>query len=220
MTSKEFEKGINNSRKIVGSRFGFKKSGYVSYKVVDGYFFYILHLVDTCVYLEVKPLYADDLWWDIFETPDNKKPLSLRGRGAFALSGERIGEYQTFEGDWKNYTEQDFEKIWTSVFNKIEAQIAEFLSQNPSADQYMPPERYRGGNVSLLYLMTLLHNNKESEVIDLVSEALKNNRSSEMSKWTNGKIVDGYSFILKYANSLIKQNGVGRLRRFWNQIFD
>lgn len=79
MTKKEFEKGINNSRKIVGNHFGYKKSGYVSYKIVNGYFFYILHLVDASIDLKVKPLYADDLWWDIFQMPENKKTLSLRG---------------------------------------------------------------------------------------------------------------------------------------------
>ena len=72
MTKKEFEKGINNYRKIVGNHFGYKKSGYVSYKIVNGYFFYILHTVDASIDLEVKPFYADDLWWDIFQMPGNK----------------------------------------------------------------------------------------------------------------------------------------------------
>lgn len=105
MTRKEFKKGINECRKIVGNQFGFKKSGYVSYKIVNGYFFYIHHLVDTSVDLRVKPLYADDLWFDIFQIPESKKPLSLRGNGAFALSGELIGEFPTFVGSWGNYKE-------------------------------------------------------------------------------------------------------------------
>lgn len=203
MTKKEFEKGINNSRKIVGNHFGYKKSGYVSYKIVNGYFFYILHLVDASIDLKVKPLYADDLWWDFFQMPENKKTLSLRGNGAFALSGELIGEYQTFVEDWTNYTEQDFEKIWASVFNKIEEEIANFISQNPSADRYMPPATNMRGDVSLTYLIALLHNHKEHKVVELIKEAQKNNRRSGMSTWIGDEEIDGYSFILKYANSML-----------------
>ena len=78
MTSKEFDKSVNISRKSVGSEFGFKKSGYVSYKIVNGYFFYLLHLVNASIDLYVKPFYTDDLWCDIFQMPEAKKPISLR----------------------------------------------------------------------------------------------------------------------------------------------
>ena len=203
MTSKEFTKGINNYRKIVGNQFGYKKSGYVSYKIVNGYFFYILHLVDASVDLKVKPLYADDLWWDIFQMPECKKPLSLRGNGAFALSGELIGEYQTFVDGWKNYQEQDFEIIWTLVFNKIEAEIENFITQNPSADLYMPPATNMRGDVSLTYLIALLHNNKVHKVIEMIQEARKNGRHCGMSQWIDDEEIDGYSFIIRYANSIL-----------------
>lgn len=202
MTSKEFSKCINNYRKIVGSQFGYKKSGYVSYKIVNGYFFYIQHLVDASVDLIVKPFYADDLWWDIFQMPENKKPLSLRGNGAFALPGEHIGEFQTFVGNWKNFTEQDLDKIWTSVFNKIEVEIEKFISKNPSADLYMPPATNARGDVSLTYLIALLHNNKIHEVIELIYKARKNGECCGMTRWIDDKELDGYSYILNYANSI------------------
>lgn len=188
---------------MVGNLFGYKKSGYVSYKIVNGYFFYILHLVDTSVDLKVKPLYADDLWWDIFQMPENKKPLSLRGNGAFALSGELIGEYQIFIRGRENYTEQDFEKIWISVFNEIEAGIANFISRNPSVDKYMPPSTNMRGDVSLTYLIALLHNNKVHKAVELIHEARKNNNCCGISKWVDDEEIDGYSFILKYANSIL-----------------
>lgn len=203
MTHKEFAKGINNYRKIVGNQFGFKKSGYVSYKIVNGYFFYIHHLVDASVDLIVKPFYADDLWWDIFQMPENETPLSLRGNGAFALSGEHIGEYQTFVGKWDNYSEKDFEKIWTSVFNTIEADIASFISLNPSADQYIPPATNMRGDVSLTYLIALLHNNNVRKVIELIHEAQKDDCCCGMTKWIGDKEIDGYTFILNYANSIL-----------------
>jgi hypothetical protein len=153
--------------------------------------------------LEVKPFYADNLWWDIFRMPGNKKTLSLRGNGAFALSGEPIGQYLTFVENWKNYAEQDFEKIWTAVFNEIEEKIADFISQNPSADRYMPPATNMRGDVSLTYLIALLHNDKVHKVIELIQEAQKSNRRSGMSTRIGDEEIDGYSFILKYANSML-----------------
>jgi len=209
MTSKEFDKCVNNSRKSVGSEFGFKKSGYVSYKVVDGYFFYILHLVDASINLHVKPFYADDLWCDIFQMPEAKKPISLRGNGAFALPGEVIGSYDTFPGNWKNYSESIIWEIWESVFNEIESDIHNFISQNPSADLYLPPSTNARGDVSLSYLVALLHNNRVEEVIDLVTKAIQEEQCCGMSKYiinigNDGNDVekDGYSFIQDYANSI------------------
>jgi len=209
MTSKEFDKCINNSRKSVGSEFGFKKSGYVSYKIAGGYFFYLLHLVDASVDLKVKPFYADDLWCDIFQIPEAKKPISLRGNGAFALSGETIASYDTFPGKCKNYTESDIWDVWESVFNEIEYDIHNFISQNPSADLYMPPSTNARGDVSLSYLVALLHNNKVEEVIDLVTNAIREEQCSGMSKYIinigkDGSDVekDAYSFILDYAKLL------------------
>lgn len=202
MTSKEFSKCINNYRKIVGSQFGYKKSGYVSYKIVNGYFFYIQHLVDASVDLIVKPFYADDLWCDIFQMPEAKKPISLRANGAFALHGEHIGEFQTFVGNWKNFTEQDLDKIWTSVFKKIEVEIENFISKNPSADLYIPPATNVRGDVSLTYLVALLHNNKIHEVIELIHKARKNGECCGMTRWIDDKELDDYSYILNYANSI------------------
>lgn len=209
MTSKEFDKCINTSRKSVGSEFGFKKSGYVSYKIVDGYFFYMLHLVNASVDLHVKPFYIDDLWCDIFQIPEAKKPISLRGNGAFALSGEIVGSYDTFPGNREIYSESIIWDIWESVFNEIESDIHNFISQNPSADLYLPPTTYARGDVSLSYLVALLHNNRVEEVIDLVTKAIQEEQCCGMSKYIinigqdgNDVEKDGYSFILDYANSI------------------
>lgn len=204
MTSKEFDKCVNTSRKSVGSEYGWKKSGYVSYKIVNGYFFYLLHLVNASIDLHVKPFYADDLWCDIFQIPEAKKPISLRGNGAFALPGEPIASYDTFPGNSKTYSESIIGDIWESVFNEIESDIRNFISKNPSADLYMPPSTNARGDISLSYLVALLHNNKVSEVINLVNMARQEGQCSGMVKVKlfEDEEKDGYSFILDYANSL------------------
>lgn len=67
----------------------------------------------------------------------------------------------------------------------------------------MPPATNMRGDVSLTYLIALLHNHKEHKVVELIKEAQKNNRRSGMSTWIGDEEIDGYSFILKYANSML-----------------
>ncbi len=79
-------------RKNVSKKYRWKQSSCINWKVEGGYYFYLVHL--NCyseATLYVKPLYIDDLWWDVFEMSSNKKePMSLRGNGTFSLDGVKI----------------------------------------------------------------------------------------------------------------------------------
>lgn len=197
MTGAEFDKIAAATRKSVGAKFGFKKCDYASYKTVDGYFFALFHLTGE-VYLSVKPLYADDLWCDIFQMPENKKPLSLRAIGAFTLDGVTISKYLAFSESYKNYSDQEIEKIWTDIFQKIEIDINVFISGNRSADKFIPPKFFANGNASLLYLIALMHNNRAQEVIDIIHNEQKLGNESDLQRYVNGESVDGYDYILSF----------------------
>lgn len=60
----ELRKLSDSARRKVSRNFGFRQSGYINWIVKDGYFFCLQHLGFASVYLEAKPMYADDLWWD------------------------------------------------------------------------------------------------------------------------------------------------------------
>lgn len=66
----------------------------------------------------------------------------------------------------------------------------------------MPPATNARGDVSLTYLVALLHNNKIHEVIELIHKARKNGECCGMTHWIDDKELDGYSYILNYANSI------------------
>lgn len=90
----ELRKLSDSARRKVSRNFGFRQSGYINWIVKDGYFFCLQHLGFASVYLNVKPMYADDLWWDIFNLSENKKcPTSLRGIGAFSIHAAQLKEY-------------------------------------------------------------------------------------------------------------------------------
>lgn len=67
-----------------------KESDSASFKVHS----YELTEYKNDFYNNGKALYADDLWWDIWGATENKKePLSLRGIGAYTLSGPVLASY-------------------------------------------------------------------------------------------------------------------------------
>ena len=66
MTDKEYQKMIADARRSVSRKYGFRQSSYVNFKVESGYFF-CLYFLTGDVRLTVKPMYADDLWWNIWD---------------------------------------------------------------------------------------------------------------------------------------------------------
>ena len=93
MTDKEYIKIVADVRRSVSRKYGFRQSSYINFKVDGGYFFCLSFLTDEAR-LTVKPMYADDLWWDIWDASENKKePISLRGTGAYSLSGQVLATY-------------------------------------------------------------------------------------------------------------------------------
>ena len=79
MNSKEYNKMVADARRGVSRKFGFRQSSYINFKVEGGYFF-CLYFHTNEAKLTVKPMHADELWWDIWDASENKmEPLSLRG---------------------------------------------------------------------------------------------------------------------------------------------
>ena len=122
-----FKKRENLLKKSISKKYGWNQRSYANWRIESGYYFYILHIDSWCyqpslhkVYLYVKPLYIDDLWWDIFEIPENKKgPMSLRGTGTFSILGIELKEESLFEELYEfgidaitQYPDEDIENIW------------------------------------------------------------------------------------------------------------
>ena len=160
------EKVSNKCRKQVAKSFGWKQCDYLNWKIESGYYFSLCHLVLEQVELSVKPYFIDDLWWDIFEMPENKKaPKSLRGNGTYAVSGIDIKEYVVFDKDKiPVYTEDDVIARWEDTFNTIEADIAQFLSENPNPDVFCP-----SGRTSRIYdLMMDIHSGNLDQALEKI----------------------------------------------------
>ncbi|MBP5769685.1 MAG: sel1 repeat family protein [Fibrobacter sp.] len=217
----DLEKKDTLCRRIVSKKYGWKQSSFINWKVEDGYYFYLVHL--NCygeATLYVKPLYIDDLWWDVFEMSSNKKaPMSLRGNGTFSLDGvkilktpdlfdirtnERGAEYELEK--IQKYSNEDIEKIWDNVFRQFDDEVKRFLKENPDPDSYFPEEEKCH---EYYMLITYLHAGDRQKVLDKIAEfrAIPNRIKSRLGASYNGKTRDGLDFIEAWCLRELAEQG-------------
>lgn len=213
MTDKEYRKIIADARRSVIRKYGFRQSSYINFKVDGGYFFCLYFLTGE-VRLTVKPMYADDLWWDIWGATENKKePLSLRGIGAYSLSGQKLFSYEIKNTTEKSKLENQFEQL----FNGATAEITKFIADNPDADLFYPDESKMNHDPDrLLYLMALIHNGKKDDALAIIKEARKN---KHRCMFRSGLFSDSYTYISRWCRrdqTIIKIRN--RLASIFNRI--
>ena len=211
MTDKEYRKIIADARRSVSRKYGFRQSSYINFKVEGGYFFCLFFLTGEAR-LTVKPLYADDLWWDIWGATENKKePLSLRGIGAYTLSGQVLASYEIKNTTDKSKLENQFEQL----FNGATAEITKFIADNPDADTFYPDESKMDHDPDrLLYLMALIHNGKDEEALSIIKEARKN---KHRCIFQSGMFSDSYTYIRRWCN---REQAPIRIRNVFASIFN
>ena len=211
MTDKEYRKIVADVRRGVSRKYGFRQSSYINFKVDGGYFFCLSFLTDEAR-LTVKPMYADDLWWDIWGATENKKePLSLRGIGAYTLSGQVLASYEIKNTTDKSKLENQFEQL----FNGATAEITKFIADNPDADTFYPDESKMDHDPDrLLYLMALIHNGKEEDALAIIKEARKN---KHRCIFQSGMFSDSYTYIRRWCN---REQATIRIRNVFASIFN
>lgn len=211
MTDKEYQKMIADARRSVSRKYGFRQSSYINFKVEGDYFFCLYFLSDEAR-LTVKPMYADDLWWNIWDASDNRKePLSLRGTGAYSLSGQVLASYEIAKFTDKEELTNTFNKI----FQDANTEISGFLSENPDADIFYPDESKMDHDPDrLLYLMALLHNGKEEDALAIIKEARKN---KHRCIFQSGMFSDSYTYIRRWCN---REQTTIRIGNVFESIFN
>ena len=211
MNSKEYNKMVADARRGVSRKYGFRQSSYINFKVEGGYFF-CLHFHTNEAKLTVKPMYADELWWDIWDASENKmEPLSLRGTGAYSLAGQILVSYEIPKTTDQNELTYRFEQI----FQEAATSILTFLTDNPDADSFYPDESKVDHDPDrLLYLITLIHNDKKDEVLNIIKEARKNKHCCMLK---SGMFSDSYTYIRRWCKQ--EQTGM-RIRHTFVSIFN
>lgn len=198
MKNKELQKTSDAIRRKISRDFGFKQSGYINWIIKDDYFFCLMHLSRANVYLNVKPVYADDLWWDIFEIPENKKcPTSLRGNGAFSVQAIQINKYSFLTEDTEIHTEDELREKWKDIFNMVMHDMESFSRKYPDANTFIPNKEIDRDPDRLLFFISLLHNERNDEVVKRITELKQKGHSCLFHNWASN--MDSYDYILKWC---------------------
>ena len=133
---KEMNQYLEKKAKEECKKYHFKKYDYIFYMVKNDLFYsisFFLHQDNLRVDIAVKPLWVDDLLWDILDMCSNKKePASLRGVGAFTIQSKiQIKNYRVENSAQidevvnhcfkemielvNHYTEENYLKDWVNI---------------------------------------------------------------------------------------------------------
>ena len=196
----ELDKAMMKIVRSIAKPYGFKIKGNCVWVVQNGFFFnMILFLgrskndelqVSADVY--AKPMYADDLLWDILDMSSNKNErLSLRADGAFALFGLPVAsesikveslEVSDFETPLKNALD-----VLQRLLQQVKGSEEEwFYVEEEKCSSYFQDDALR--------LMILLHFEKYAEAMAYI----------ESSDGSGGFVVGDeslYDRVIKYCKS-------------------
>lgn len=220
MKGKALKKTAADIRRNVSREHGFRQSAYINFKVDGGYFFCLYFFANGSAFpneakLTIKPMYADTLWWEIWDAPECiDAPISLRGTGAYALSGMVLAKYEN-SIDPKDSNESEIKDFYEHIFSQADTEISRFISENPDADTFYPDETKMDYEPDrLLYLMALIHNKREDEALSIIKEARSNKHHCVFrSGWNN----DSYTYIKRWCN---RDRTAERIRNRIDNIFN
>ena len=144
MKGREIETIANDIRRAVSKTYKYKQSGYINWKIKDGYFFCLnaallydrkTHFI--CPVLEVKPVYMDDMYWKIiYPHREMKLPDSRRGNGQLSYLAENIWKEWTPKTLHTEFSPEELERTMTNIFVKSEREIEAFLQKYPHPDLF------------------------------------------------------------------------------------
>lgn len=165
---KELNKSLSSIIKSNVKSYGIKKKDYMVWGIKNELYFSLL--VDLrerdghcycCSEELVKPLWLDDLFWDIMDMPENKsEPLSLRCVGAFALHG-----MQVYEGE-QELMQWSVEELEQCVISDMEHFVNTMNhSDRETYDSIFDVSAYQG---ELQEILCFIHNQDYQKALERI----------------------------------------------------
>lgn len=172
---KEMNKYLENKTKEVFKTYSLKKKDYMFYLSKNNMFYSIMFSMSNNiikVYFYAKPLWLDDILWDILDMSSNKKaPISLRCVGAFTINSQIKTKEYSFE------TEEDIDKIVDSSFKNILD-----LSDTYSEINYLKDYTNISYQQEIIYTIVLIYSKEYEKALNFlrntkISSFVSNNKS-------------------------------------------
>ena len=165
---KEMKKYLENKTKEVYKTYNLKKKDYMFYLSKNNMFYSIMFLMSNNIIkvsFYAKPLWIDDILWDILNMSENKKaPISLRSVGAFTINSQiKINEYNV-------ENEKEIDNIINSSFNDLLE-----LSNICDEDYYLKNYTNISYQKEMIYTIVLIHNKEYEKALDVLNNTKINN---------------------------------------------
>lgn len=165
---RELNKSLTQILKNNVKSYGFKKKDYMVWSATKELYFSLLIDVREkdghcyCTSREtIKPLWIDDLFWDIMDMSENKsEPLSLRCIGAFTIHGMHCFEDKQELSEWSI---EELETCVTSYMEHFQNTV-----NNSTIDSYysiFDPTAYHG---EIQEILILLHKQEYRKALDRI----------------------------------------------------
>lgn len=160
---KELKEYLKVRSKELAKQFALKKKDYMFFCSKQEMFYSMMFFMTNEYRIKIsfhaKPLWVDDLLWDILKMPSNKKePMSLRSVGAFTIHAE-IDEYSE---DFRD--EADIDRIIPEYF----ARFGEF-SQGFDESAFLGKYQEIRWQQEMIHVIVLLHENKDTEALEYLA---------------------------------------------------
>lgn len=159
---KELNKYLENRTKEVFKNYNLKKKDYMYYFLKNNMFYSIMFSMSNNnmkVYFYAKPLWIDDILWDILDMSDNKTaPVSLRSSGAFTI--ESLIEEENYHIE----NEKDIDNIVDNSFKDILN-----LSNIWNEEYYLNHYTEINYQKEMIYIIVLIHNKEYEKALDYLN---------------------------------------------------
>lgn len=165
---KEMNEYLESKTKEVFKTYNLKKKDYMFYLSKNNMFYSIMFSMSNNninVHFYVKPLWLDDILWDILDMSSNKNaPISLRSVGAFTIFSQIEAKEYSFED------EKDIDKIVDNSFKNI-LELSNTYNENDYLKEY-PNISYQK---EMIYTIVLIHSKEYEKALNF----LKNTKISD-----------------------------------------
>lgn len=204
--AKKLEKNAIQCIKGMIKEYNIKIKSEILYKKRDNFFFrvpvFLKYLEKDEKYsiygrISVKPYILDDIFWDVFEIPNNKnEPESLRAIGAYVAPSIDIYHIKI------EINEEDLEKRCEEFLNSFDKAIEEFLYKTPNIQEFikelMEKKTYDCNELFLILLD--IYEEKYDEAMIIINQELAANRRGGFA--AGNKCI--YEFAKEYCNKFIE----------------
>lgn len=203
-------KEVDAARRSAAKKIQFKQRSYANWKIEAGYFFSIFANIyyeaqELRGYVEVKPYYADELFWKIMDMESNiAQPDSHRAIGAFVVNSMLINEEIIKISLNEGFNFLKLEEGFVELYAKLNRHMENFLKRHPDADKfYYSPKSDRRMNLSLIMLCHFGKYNAALEKADTAIE--KGENGGIIACMPNGEDRTDYMFIRDYCRKMIAE---------------